>query len=89
VNLTLERYANSFFQNELIGRHVRVLNWNIEGMIVDETKNSFLIKTKEKIRKRILKANNEFEFKHLNGDIIINGNTILMRPDERIKKTRK
>ena len=69
---------------ELIGSKVRLPNKNIAGRIIDETKNTFVIKMVDN-KKRILKKNNFFEF-DLNGKKeIIEGNKLIMRPEERIK----
>jgi RNase P/RNase MRP subunit p29 len=67
-------------QSEFIGRHIRVKSKKIEGMVIDETKNSFLVKTKTG-NKRVLKNNSIFTF----DDIDVNGKLILMRPEDRIK----
>ena len=42
-------------RGEFIGKEVKVHNKKIEGRIIDETKNSFLINTKNDGRKRLLK----------------------------------
>ena len=69
---------------ELIGSEIRLANKNIAGRIIDETKNTFMIKMHNN-KKRILKKNNFFEF-DLNGKKeIIDGNELIMRPEERIK----
>ena len=69
---------------ELIGSEIRLANKDISGRIIDETKNTFVIKMMEN-KKRILKKNNFFEF-DLNGKKeIIDGNKLIMRPEERIK----
>ena len=43
-------------RGEFIGRQVSIPGIKLEGRIIDETKNSFLVMTKN-ARKRILKAN--------------------------------
>ena len=69
---------------ELIGSEIRLANKDISGRIIDETKNTFVIKMMEN-KKRILKKNNFFEF-DLNGrKEIFDGNKLIMRPEERIK----
>jgi ribonuclease P protein subunit POP4 len=72
----------SLLKGELIGLNVKVLGANVEGMIIDETKNMFTIEHKGK-KKRIIKGNNEFAF----GKIRIDGKLLIGRPEERIKKT--
>ncbi len=41
-------------RGELIGLNIRVINRNIKGRIIDETKNRFIIESNGK-RKRVLK----------------------------------
>ena len=73
-----------FLNNEFIGKYVKVKNKNAEGKVIDETKNSLLLKT-ERNKKRFLKENCIFEFILTDGNITIDGKSILMRPEERIK----
>ena len=72
-------------RQEFIGKEVKVADGNIEGRIIDETKNSFLIKTKGNLKKRLLKQNSSFQFKSGNDEFFVDGNLILMRPEDRIK----
>ena len=59
----------------------------LHGMIVDETKNTILIETKG-TTKKLLKKDWEI-IVTINGEkIIINGEKIQKRPEERIKLTR-
>lgn len=73
-------------QQEFIGKHAKVTKaankqlQGIEGKIVDETKNTFTIKTQTKELK-ILKKGNEFQINNQK----INGEKITRRPEERIK----
>ena len=87
MELNKKRLARS----ELIGLDVKIIesensfNKGIKGKIIDETKNMFIIKTKE-TRKKIIKDQCVFEFK-LNGkNIQINGKSLSTRPEERIKQ---
>lgn len=57
---------------------------NISGEIVDETKNTLTIKTGSK-KKRVLKQGAVFEIHAGNKKIIINGDEITKKPEERIK----
>jgi len=69
---------------EFIGSQVEIAdhtNKKLTGTIIDETKNTFKIKTEKKI-KTILKKNKKFIIKQEQ----INGNQIIKRPEERIKK---
>lgn len=71
-------------RSEFIGRSVKVKGKHIQGNIVDETKNTFLIKNG--CRKILVqKKGNLFEIKIGHDDYIIKGNSILMRPEDRIK----
>lgn len=58
-----------------------------EGKIIDETKNTFVLKTK-KGRKRLVKTAYVFEFKTAKHIITIEGRHFAKRPHERIKKTK-
>jgi len=72
-------------QGEFIGKNITVKGKKITGKIIDETKNSFLIKTENNLKKRLLKQNCIFELKLGSGNVNIEGNSILMRPEDRIK----
>ena len=71
-------------RKELIGSEIKLLGKEIVGKIIDETKNTFVIKLANK-RKRILKKDNIFEFSLNNKKKIVDGNKLIMRPEERIK----
>lgn len=71
-------------KKELIGMNVKVIGKNVGGKIIDETKNMFTIKTKEGIKK-IIKKNNKMEFIIDDRKIIVEGNKLVARPEERIK----
>jgi len=85
MELNKKRLARS----ELIGLDVKIIksenrfNKGIKGRIIDETKNMFVIKTKE-TRKKIIKNQCVFEFEEKN--IKINGKSLSTRPEERIKQ---
>ena len=78
---------------ELIGRQVTIHDctdptWkNTTGMIIDETKNTFLIERNNKQR-RIAKATATFAFTDHDKTIIVNGSRLTYRPEDRIKKAR-
>ena len=80
-------------RDELIGLKVKILQctdptWNgCNGLIIDETKNTFHIKTEQGI-KTIAKKTAIFEFVVDNEKIGINGEKITFRPEDRIKKVR-
>ena len=72
-------------KEEFIGKKIEVKGTLIKGKIIDETKNSFLIITENNLKKRILKRNNIFDLKLSSGVVNIIGNSILIRPEDRIK----
>ena len=79
--------------DELIGRMVTIIectdpSWiNQSGLIIDETKHTFLIET-EKKQKRIAKQTATFAFEYNGKKTIVKGTRLAHRPEERIKKTR-
>ena len=58
----------------------------IEGKVVDETKNMFYIQQHNGKIKKIIKKNAVFEFEIEGKFIKILGNTLIGRPEERVKK---
>ncbi len=77
--------SDEVFCSEFIGKYVEVKAKNIAGKIVDETKNSFLIKTVDGMKKMLLKGNNIFEIKMHGRNIAVDGKSILIKPEDRIK----
>lgn len=83
----------SITSDELIGRMVTIIecmdpSWkNQSGIIIDETKHTFLIEIGKK-QKRIAKQIATFAFEYHNKVIIVKGKQLVYRPEERIKKTR-
>lgn len=78
-------YKNpDLLRTEFIGKKIKEITTKTEGKIIDETKHTFLIKTKEK-RRRLLKKNKTFEINLGNEFVSIPGNLISMRPEDRIK----
>ncbi len=59
----------------------------IEGEIIDETKNTFVIKTNNG-RKTILKNQVKFTIKKGDDLIQIEGDKLCFRPEDRVKKIR-
>jgi len=57
------------------------------GVIIDETKNTFLIRINGK-NKKIAKKIAKFEFENDEKKTILNGSKITYRPEDRIKKAR-
>ena len=74
----------NLLNHEFIGLKIKVINKKINGIIIDETKNTFQIRT-NKGDKIIPKKNNEFKIH----DNKINGNKIIQRPQNRLKKKYK
>jgi len=80
-------------RDELIGRHVTIREctdpkWNDKtGIIIDETKNTFLIEIENKC-KRIIKNTAKFEFEDNEKKTILNGSRLTYKPENRIKKAR-
>lgn len=80
-------------KDELIGLHVTITTctdptWkHQQGIIIDETKNTFLIQTTKKV-KRIAKNTASFTFAFDQKNIQINGSKIRFRPEDRVKKSR-
>jgi ribonuclease P protein subunit POP4 len=78
-------------KDELIGLHVRIKEckdskWTGKsGVIIDETKNTFLIRVDNE-NKRIAKKIAKFEFEHGEKKTILNGSKIAYRSEDRIKK---
>ena len=82
----MDSKEKEFLLSELIGEKVRIAKSSskelqgLEGRIVDETRNTFLIETR-KGRKRIPKAGNWFAFRLASVD----GSLLVCRPEDRTK----
>jgi ribonuclease P protein subunit POP4 len=82
-----------FAREELIGLKVKIkeckdMSWiGKSGLIIDETKNTFLIQI-ENQKKIIAKNIATFEFETEGKKILLNGSKITYRPEDRIKKVR-
>ena len=83
----------TFGKEEFIGLHVKIKeckdpNWEGKtGVIIDETKNTFLIEIKNQ-KKRIAKKVATFEFEIDGKKKMLDGSKIAFRPEDRIKKVR-
>ena len=73
-------------RSELIGLFVRV-DTGLEGRVVDETKNTFLVETPSGV-KRVPKPGRRFLFRVGTGAIEIHGDDIAFQPEDRTKKAR-
>lgn len=78
--------------HELIGLKVRVVeslsrpHEGIEGVVVGETLNTLLVQS-SKGKKRVPKKNTKFEFELPGGRrVLVNGEDILNRPENRLKR---
>ncbi|MBL7054842.1 ribonuclease P protein subunit [Candidatus Woesearchaeota archaeon] len=80
----MEKKLEGLLKKELIGMHVEVVGKNVQGKIIDETKNMLTIKTKKGIKK-IIKKNNKMEFTIENERIAVEGDRLVARPEDRIK----
>ncbi|MCQ2737398.1 MAG: ribonuclease P protein component 1 [archaeon] len=92
--------SKNIFYHELIGLEVQIVDSTdsyligLRGIIVDETKKTFLIQTNSsfngKREKLIQKDISVFQFKVPDGTIVeIDGKILLNRPEDRIKKRYK
>ena len=85
------RSPTNILRHEFIGLCVVVVDAGkknligIQGEIVDETKNTFIIETK-KGEKKVLKRGTDFKICLQKTEIIINGDNLVGRPEDRIKK---
>jgi len=82
-------------RHELIGLKVEVVRARnrdligIKGEVVDETKNLLIINT-TKGEKKVLKEGAIFKFTlPSNEKVIVNGNLLIARPEERVKLKQK
>ncbi|MDH7517356.1 MAG: ribonuclease P protein subunit [Candidatus Thermoplasmatota archaeon] len=80
-------------REELIGRYVTIRECtdptleNKSGLIIDETKNTFIIEIENK-EKKVSKSIAKFEFEQDGKKIVLNGSKLVFRPEDRIKKVR-
>lgn len=70
-------------RHEFIGKMI-ANEAGIRGKVIDETKSSFLVKTGSG-RKRMLKQGSVFTLSTGKGEFTMTGNSILMKPEDRIK----
>ncbi|MCD7781462.1 MAG: ribonuclease P protein component 1 [Methanosphaera sp.] len=82
----------NIFRHELIGLHVKVIDsehedfMSIEGKIIDETRNTIKIDVRD-AEKLVPKNDVTFLFSlHDGTKVSIDGNVIVARPEDRIKK---
>lgn len=76
---------------EFIGSYMEVIDSKnksligIKGKVIDETKNTFTIKTKEKMKK-IAKNQVVLKVDFLSGEVEIDGKLLVGRSEDRLKK---
>jgi ribonuclease P protein subunit POP4 len=82
-------------RGELIGLPVRVAESTdptlvgVEGVVVDETLNTFLVQREDGRQVHVAKSNNTFDFLDDGGEPVrIPGDRIRFRPEDRIKRVR-
>jgi ribonuclease P protein subunit POP4 len=78
---------------ELIGTHAKVArsphgNYvGLKGRVVDETKNTFLLRCRNEM-KRVIKENAVFHFRFEDGTVVeVDGALLVGQPEGRLKKT--
>tara|TARA_Y100000310_G_scaffold342215_1_gene444356 strand:- start:6154 stop:6414 length:261 start_codon:yes stop_codon:yes gene_type:complete len=85
------RTPNNITKHELIGLHVEVVEAKnsdlvgIKGKVVDETKHTVILATVNGERK-VLKKGMKMKTEVKGQQIIIDGDVLLVRPEDRIKK---
>tara|TARA_Y100000310_G_C20354680_1_gene656056 strand:- start:123 stop:377 length:255 start_codon:yes stop_codon:yes gene_type:complete len=80
----MKETVEKFLKGELIGQTIQVPLKKLSGRIIDETRNTFEIITKNNQRKKITKAQ-KLIFKIDNKKIIVEGKLLQLKPEERIK----
>jgi len=81
--------AENLVRHELIGLKVKVESGNMEGRVVDESRNTLTLEVKGK-DKKIPKENSVFLFTLPSNDKVrISGEILVGRPEDRIKKKLK
>ncbi|MDP7180851.1 MAG: ribonuclease P protein subunit [Candidatus Woesearchaeota archaeon] len=68
---------------ELIGLQINMGQEKVK--IIDETKNMIVVETKNGDKKKLMKKNNQFEVIVDDQTVKIEGNKLLLRPEERVK----
>jgi len=77
-------------RSELIGLEVEVISPHetaFSGVVVDETKNTFIIKRGDR-EVMVPKDHREFQFTYQGEKVLLRGSEIQYRPEDRIKKIR-
>lgn len=88
-----DQRARQLARAELIGRKARVSAssdatlLNAEGRIVDETKHTLTLQTGSG-RRTVPKPGQQFAIQHEDREVLLNGDEIAHRPEERVKKAK-
>ena len=82
--------------HELVGLHVKVVDStdpsivNLQGRIIDETRNTFIIEKEDGNTKTLVKENCIFSFEYeTNKRVKVSGKLLIARPEDRLKKKMK
>ena len=84
--------SRNLVHHEFIGLNVHARSkknsaLDLNGTIIDETKNTIKIEGSDNVEKMIPKDGNSFVFELPNGEKVeIDGNILSIRPEDRIKK---
>lgn len=85
----MKRRKNNIHAHELLGMEAKVLDKKgseiAEGIIIDETKELIIMKKEGKIKK-FLKRSHDFLFEIEGEKIKLKGNSLIGRPEDRVKK---
>lgn len=80
--------SKNIVNHEIIGLKAKVKNSPINGIIMDETKNTIIIRHEEK-DKIVPKKGHEFVLELTDGTFKVKGDVITQRPFERLKRQYK
>ena len=86
--------GKEILRHELIGSHIRIVDAKnksligLYGKIIDETKNMITIENKD-IVKKLIKDQVVISIKHKGHLYEINGELLVNRPEDRIKRIRR
>lgn len=82
----------NFARYELVGLGATVVDAKnkslvgISGRVVDETRNTLTLESKDHAAKKLLKEQVTLKFEHDHDEVTVDGKTLLGRPEDRLKK---
>ena len=85
--------ADTLLRHELIGLDVQILEStsadlkNVSGNIINETKNTFLIRTSRGTKMITKKSATKMKFMLNSGDCFIRGSALSGRPEDRVSRS--